>query len=108
VVICMTKVMERRSSWKLDEETVEHISNLVNIKLSEEEVTLFAKQLSGVLGYFKKIDEVDTRDVEPTFHALDLKNIVREDQVSPSLPNRVALENAPRKENGLFKTPKIL
>jgi len=104
----MTKVMERKSSWKLDEETVEHISNLVNIKLSEEEVTLFAEQLSGVLGYFKKIDEVDTRDVEPTFHALDLKNIVREDQVSPSLSNRVALENAPRKENGLFKTPKIL
>lgn len=108
MVICMTKVTERKSSWKVDEETVERISDLVNIRLSEEEASLFAKQLSGVLGYFKKIDEVDTQDVEPTFHALDLKNIVREDQVSPSLPNRAALENAPRKENGLFKAPKIL
>jgi aspartyl-tRNA(Asn)/glutamyl-tRNA(Gln) amidotransferase subunit C len=104
----MTKVTRIRSSWRVNEETVERISDLVNIRLSEEEASLFTKQLSGILDYFRKIDEVDTRDVEPTFHALDLKNIVREDKVSASLPNRVALENAPRKENGLFKAPKIL
>lgn len=108
MVICMTEVTRRESSWKVDEETVKRISDLVNIRLSEEEASLFAKQLNEVLGYFRKIDEVDTRDVEPTFHALDLENIVREDQVSPSLPNREALENAPKKENGLFKAPKIL
>jgi aspartyl-tRNA(Asn)/glutamyl-tRNA(Gln) amidotransferase subunit C len=104
----MTRVKGRRSSWNVKKETVEHISNLVNIEISEKEASLFAQQLSRVLGYFKKIDEVNTQNVEPTFHALDLKNIVREDEVTPSLPNEIALENAPKKENGLFKAPKIL
>ena len=104
----MYKNAKRKPPYGVDEDTVKHISDLVNIRLSDEEIALLAQQLNEILEYFKKIDEVDTRNVEPTFHAIDIKNIVREDQVSPSMPKRKAMENAPRKKNGLFKAPKIL
>jgi len=104
----MSKSIKRKASRNVDEETVVHISSLVNIKLSEEEVSLLAQQLNEILEYFRKIDEVDTRNVEPTFHAMDIKNVVREDQISPSLPNAMAIRNAKKRENGLFKAPKIL
>jgi aspartyl-tRNA(Asn)/glutamyl-tRNA(Gln) amidotransferase subunit C len=104
----MQKDTEERPSWRVDEGTVEHISDLVNIGLSQEEVSLFAQQLNEILDYFRRINEVDTRDIEPTFHVMDVKDIVRDDTTSPGLPSKIALENAPKKENGLFKAPKIL
>ncbi len=104
----MSKNTKEKSSRDVDEETVVHISNLVNIKLSDEEVSLLARQLNEILDYFKKIDEADTQDIDPTFHAMDIKNVLREDQVTPSLPNKLAIKNAPKKEKGLFKAPKIL
>jgi aspartyl-tRNA(Asn)/glutamyl-tRNA(Gln) amidotransferase subunit C len=104
----MQKDTEERPSWRVDEGTVEHISDLVNIGLSQEEVSLFAQQLNEILDYFRRINEVDTRDIEPTFHVMDVKDIVRDDTTSPCLPSKIALENAPKKENGLFKAPKIL
>ncbi|MBL7118531.1 Asp-tRNA(Asn)/Glu-tRNA(Gln) amidotransferase subunit GatC [Candidatus Bathyarchaeota archaeon] len=104
----MSKSTKRKFPHNVDDETVVHISSLVNIKLSEEEVSLLAQQLNEILEYFRGIDEVDTRNVEPTFHVMDIKNVLREDQVSPSLPNVMAIKNAPKKENGLFKAPRIL
>ncbi|UCD73669.1 MAG: Asp-tRNA(Asn)/Glu-tRNA(Gln) amidotransferase subunit GatC [Candidatus Bathyarchaeota archaeon] len=104
----MAKDKEERSSWRVDEGTVEHISDLVNIGLSKEEVSLFAQQLNEILDYFRRIDEVNTRNIEPTFHVMDIKDIVRDDTTSPCLPNKIALENASKKENGLFKAPRIL
>jgi aspartyl-tRNA(Asn)/glutamyl-tRNA(Gln) amidotransferase subunit C len=46
--------------------------------------------------------------VPPTSHAIPLKNVMREDETSPSLPRDVALKNAPVKENGQFKVPAVL
>lgn len=104
----MSKDTDEKSSWRVDEETVEYVSNLVDITLSQEETSLFAQQLNEILDYFHRIDEVDTRDIEPTFHVLDVKNIVRDDELSPCLPNGIALENAPKREKNLFKAPRIL
>ncbi len=104
----MSEDVEERSSWRVDEGTVEHISDLVDIGLSQEEASLFAQQLNEILEYFRRIDEVDTRDIEPTFHVMDVKDVVRDDVTSLCLPSKVALENAPKKENGLFKAPRIL
>ena len=97
--------MKRQQLTKKD---VEHIAWLAHIELSEEEKALFTEQFNDVLDYFKKIDEVDTEGVEPTYHVLDLENVSRRDKTEPSLPVEEALRNAPKKEKKFIKAPRIV
>jgi len=92
----------------LSKEEVEHVAWLARIELSEEEKALFTEQFNEILEYFRKIDEVDTEDVEPTFHVLDLQNVSRKDEPQPSLPPEEALRNAPKKEKNFIKAPRIV
>jgi aspartyl-tRNA(Asn)/glutamyl-tRNA(Gln) amidotransferase subunit C len=89
-------------------EEVEHIAWLARIELSEEEKKVFTSQLNTILDYFHIIDEVDTKETKPTLHILDLINVFREDVIEDSLPTDIALANAPMKDRGYFKAPKIL
>ncbi len=86
----------------------EHIAWLSHIELSDKEKALFTEQFNEILDYFKKIDEVDTEGVEPTYHVLDLKNVSRTDETTPSLPIEEALRNAPKKEKKFIKAPRIV
>lgn len=97
--------MKRRH---LSKKEVEHTAWLAHIKLSEKEKILFTKQFNDILNYFKKIDEVNTADVQPTYHVLDLLNVYREDEITPSLPAKETLKNAPRKEKQFLKAPRIV
>ena len=97
--------MKRRH---LSKKEVEHIAWLAHIELSEKEKKLFTKQFNDILDYFKKIDKVDTEDVQPTYHVLDLMNVYRNDEASPSLPMEEALKNAPKKEKKFVKAPRIV
>jgi aspartyl-tRNA(Asn)/glutamyl-tRNA(Gln) amidotransferase subunit C len=92
----------------LSKKEVEHVAWLSHIELSEEEKTLFTEQFNEILEYFKKIDEVDTEGVEPTYHVLDLKNVYRKDETEPSLSTEEALMNAPKKEKKFLKAPRIV
>ncbi|MGD2066529.1 MAG: Asp-tRNA(Asn)/Glu-tRNA(Gln) amidotransferase subunit GatC [Candidatus Bathyarchaeota archaeon] len=92
----------------LSKKDVEHIAWLAHIELSEEEKALFTEQFNEILEYFKKIDEVDTENVEPTYHVLDLENVSRKDKTAPSLPVEEALKNAPKKEKTFIKAPRIV
>lgn len=87
---------------------IEHVAWLARIELTEDEKKSFTQQLNEILDYFKKIDEVDTSNIEPTFHVLDLVNVLRDDKVEPSLSTEDALKNAPQKEDSFIKAPKIL
>ncbi len=87
---------------------VEHVAWLARLELTEDEKEAFTKQLNEILDYFKKIDEIDTSNIEPTFHVLDLVNVLRDDKVEPSLSKEDALKNAPQKEDSFIKAPKIL
>ncbi len=87
---------------------VEHVAWLAHIELTEEEKAPFTDQFNRILDYFRKIDEADTRDALPTYHVLDLANVFRKDQVKESLPKGESLKNAPRKEEGFFKSPRIV
>ena len=93
---------------RLSKKEVEHTAWLAHIELSEKEKNLFTEQFNDILDYFKKIDEIDTEDVQPTYHVLDLKNIYREDEETPSLPTKEALKNAPKKEKKFLKAPRIV
>ena len=92
----------------LSKKEVEHIAWLAHIELSDKEKILFTEQFNEILDYFKKIDEVDTEGVEPTYHVLDLKNVSRTDETTPSLPIEEALKNAPKKEKKFIKAPRIV
>ncbi|HKX61857.1 MAG TPA: Asp-tRNA(Asn)/Glu-tRNA(Gln) amidotransferase subunit GatC [Verrucomicrobiae bacterium] len=87
---------------------VKYVANLARLTLTPQEEQLFGEQLGQVLGYIEKLKQVDVSNVEPTAHAVPMVNVVRADEVKPSLPNEEALRNAPAKANGLFVVPKIV
>lgn len=89
-------------------EDVEHISWLASIKISDEEKEKFVDQFNSILDYFHQLDEVDTEEIEPTYRVVDLANVFREDIACKSLTQEEALKNAPRRENGYFKSPRIV
>jgi aspartyl-tRNA(Asn)/glutamyl-tRNA(Gln) amidotransferase subunit C len=89
-------------------EDVEHISWLASINIADQEKEEFLDQLGSVLEYFQQLDEVDTKDVEPTYRVVDLANIFRDDIPGESLDQEESLSNAPRKEDGYFKSPRIV
>jgi aspartyl-tRNA(Asn)/glutamyl-tRNA(Gln) amidotransferase subunit C len=87
---------------------VEHIAHLAKLRLSEEEEDTFGAQLSGILAYVEKLNELDTSGVEPTSHVLALGNVMREDILRPSLPTDEALLNAPDRADDFYRVPKII
>ncbi|HEY0088714.1 MAG TPA: Asp-tRNA(Asn)/Glu-tRNA(Gln) amidotransferase subunit GatC [Candidatus Lokiarchaeia archaeon] len=90
-------------------ETIEYISKLALIHLSEEEKEKFAKQLGEIIAYFKKLNDIDTSEIEPMTHPIEgLKNVFREDIPWKSLTNEEALKNTEHKKDGYFKAPRIL
>ena len=87
---------------------IKYVANLARIALTPEEEARLGSQLGDILGYVKKLEELDVSDVEPMDHAVPLDNVLRADEVQPSITNEEALTNAPKKANGLFVVPKIV
>jgi aspartyl-tRNA(Asn)/glutamyl-tRNA(Gln) amidotransferase subunit C len=87
---------------------VKYVAHLARLSLSPEEEQKIGEQLGHILGYIEKLKEVDVTGVEPTAHAFPLVNVVRPDEVRPSMSQEDALRNAPAHANGLFIVPKIL
>lgn len=87
---------------------VEHVAKLARLALSEDEQTLFSRQLSSILTYVETLNRVDTSQAEPTSHVIPIQNVLREDEVTPSLPRDAALANAPDSDQGCFRVPKII
>ena len=94
---------------EFSKETIDHISKLALLNLSDEEKDKLAMQLGDILKYFKKLDDLDTSNIDPTTHPIDgLKNVFREDEPWESLSNEEALKNAKHKKDGYIKAPRIL
>lgn len=93
---------------KIDRETVEHIAELAKLKLTEDEINLYAEQLSAILDYAESLQEIDTSAIPPTASVLPLRNVLRPDEAQPSLPRDEALANAADKADGQFRVDAIL
>lgn len=89
-------------------EQVRRIARLGRLKLSTEEQSAMSEDLGRVLGYIEMLNELDTTDVEPTSHVLDLVNVTREDEHRPSLSVEAALGNAPDRAGNFYRVPKII
>ena len=87
---------------------IQYVANLARIALSPEQEARLAAQLEDILGYVKKLEELDVTGVDPMAHAVPLANVLRTDEVQPSIPQEAALANAPKQANGLFVVPKIV
>ncbi len=92
----------------ITKEEVQHVAHLARLEFSEEELGRFTEQLAQILTYVEKLNELDTSQVEPTYHALKLTNVFREDEIKESIPTDEALSNAPERENGFFVVPKVI
>jgi aspartyl-tRNA(Asn)/glutamyl-tRNA(Gln) amidotransferase subunit C len=94
---------------KIDRKTVRHVALLSRLELSEKECEAYSHQLASILTYISKLNEVDTKNVQPTSHALPtLKNVFRKDASRPSLEVEEALRNAPSREGDFFKVPRVI
>lgn len=87
-------------------EEIEYLAWLARVELTEREKVLFTKQLGDILTYFRKLDEVETRGVKPTYHVLDLVNVLRSDEVKPSQAEKV-LRNVPQSKGRYVKAPRM-
>ncbi|MDD5458245.1 MAG: Asp-tRNA(Asn)/Glu-tRNA(Gln) amidotransferase subunit GatC [Phycisphaerae bacterium] len=93
---------------KIDKQEVEKVAKLARLDLSEAEIGEFSDQLNAVIAYVEKMNELDTEGVEPLAHCLPVHNVFRADEVKPSLGTEAVLKNAPQRDDGFFKVPKIL
>lgn len=93
---------------KLSIEEVETIAELAKLTLTDAEKVMFQEQLSAILDYAEKLQQVDTTGIPPTASAIPLKNVMRPDVVTLSLDNETALFNAPDVEAGSFKVRAVL
>jgi aspartyl-tRNA(Asn)/glutamyl-tRNA(Gln) amidotransferase subunit C len=91
----------------ISKEDVKHVAKLAELDFSDSEVEKITPQLDKILGHVANISKVDTADILPTSHTLEIKNVFREDTVRQSLSKEDALLNAPEEMDGGFKVPKI-
>lgn len=90
------------------EMNIEQVARLARIKLHEVEKKKLSGDLEKILGYVKKLDEIDTKNVEATSHVLNLENVFRADEVVPTKIAGEILEQAPQKQGPFFKVPKVI
>jgi aspartyl-tRNA(Asn)/glutamyl-tRNA(Gln) amidotransferase subunit C len=93
---------------KISKDAARHVAELSRLEFKEDELEKLTEQLGNILGYMEKLNELDTSDIEPTFHVLELSTPLREDIVNPWLSLDEALENASQKEEGFFAVPKFI
>ena len=87
---------------------LQHVVKLARIDLSPEEEARIWPQMTEILKYVDKLNELNVEGVEPTAHAVPLTNVMREDVVKESLSHEDAMRNAPQKAHGLFVVSKII
>ncbi len=93
---------------QLDNTTVKKIAKLARIRLSEEETTLFAGELSHIFGWIEQLNELDTEGVPQLTSVSDVTLPWREDKVTDGGYQQEIVANAPKTEHGCFVVPKVI
>lgn len=87
---------------------VERVSLLARLELSDAELTAMTEQLGQVIGYMDLLAELDTEDVEPMAHAVELSNVFRPDELRASYPREEMLARAPHADGECYLVPAVL
>ena len=89
-------------------EDVQYVANLARLQLSPEETESLAKDMNKILDYMTTLEELDTSDVEPLEHVIDLEYRLRSDEAEEPLPHEEALKNAPDADSDYFRVPRVI
>ncbi len=92
----------------ISKDTIEHVAKLARLNLTEEEKEKLTREMAGIISYVDKLNELDTENVHPTAHVMPIMNVFREDVTEGSYDREKILANAPSKEDGCFKVPKVV
>jgi aspartyl-tRNA(Asn)/glutamyl-tRNA(Gln) amidotransferase subunit C len=92
----------------LTREDVEKVSLLGRQRLTPAELDTMTSQLAAIVGYVEQLKELDTTNVEPMAHAMELRNVFADDTLRPSLSRAEALANAPKKDSECYRVPAVL
>ncbi len=87
---------------------VRHIARLARLEFDAEEERRLALEMSAILKYMDVLNELDTSDVEPMTHVLDLSNVTRPDVARQRITREQALKNAPDTDGEFFRVPKVI
>ena len=93
---------------KLTAQEVEYVAHLARLEITPQEKEKFTAQLNDILLYIDKLNELDTKGVEPMSHAIGVTNAFREDKVAESIGTEKTLANAPDARGELFRVPKVI
>jgi len=93
---------------KVTKEDLQNVAVLSRLAISADQEDKYIDQMDKILTYMDNLSELDTENVKPTTYALPMQNVFRKDEVKASLDREAALANAPLKEDGYFKVPKVL
>ena len=92
----------------ISEKEVTHVAHLARLRLSDDELGIFTRQLGAVLEHAKDVEALQLDGVEPMSHPFPLENVTREDEVGEMLDRDKVLDQAPAAEDGRFQVPRIL
>ena len=92
----------------ISKEEIIHIAKLASLNLSEAEIERYAKDMTEILDFANMINSVDTDQIKETIAANENYNVFRKDEVIPSTDRDVLLQNAPSKDEGMFRIPKVI
>jgi len=95
-------------SARLSRADVEHVAELARLALLPEEMEQFTEQLTVILDHAQDVAALDLEDVPPTAHPVPLENVLRPDEVRPTVDRDEVLDQAPAAEDGRFRVPRIL
>jgi aspartyl-tRNA(Asn)/glutamyl-tRNA(Gln) amidotransferase subunit C len=93
---------------KLSEAEVNHIANLARLELTEEEKARYREQLSAILDYAARLQQLDTSGIPPTSSVLPPQSVLRKDESRPGLTLTQAMQNAPQTDQDQFRVPPVL
>lgn len=93
---------------KIDKKVVSDIAHLSRLEMGEAEQENMAKEMSKILNWMEKLNEVNTDSVEPLIHMSTEVNVLRDDEPGNILPHKKALLNAPKKDSNYFRVPKVI
>lgn len=93
---------------RISPEDVRHVARLARLALSDDELERMRAEMSAILDYMDKLRSLDTKGVEPTSHAVPLRNVTREDEPVPSSSLDDMLANAPDRDGDTFRVPRII
>jgi aspartyl-tRNA(Asn)/glutamyl-tRNA(Gln) amidotransferase subunit C len=93
---------------KLSSQEVEYVAHLARLEITDKEKEKFTAQLNDILLYIDKLNELNTKGVEPMSHAIAVTNAFREDNIVNSIGTEKSLANAPDARGEFFRVPKVI